>query len=76
MKVRFILGWQLYKPGDIIEPNGVLRQWLLESGYVEIVKEPEAELETATVGPTEHAALRINAPVSRRKRGRPRKMPS
>jgi len=72
MKVRFIKAWQLYRVGQIIEPTGVLRDWLMQCGYVEPVRD-KPEIETATVGPTEHAALRIDPP--RRKRGRPRKMP-
>ena len=74
MRVRFIKAWQLYKVGQIIEPSALLRGWLLQCRYVEVVRD-EPEIETATVGPTEHAALRINAPQAKRKPGRPRKMP-
>lgn len=37
VKVRFKLAWQNYKVGDEITPNGVLRDWLLAHGYVELV---------------------------------------
>lgn len=72
MRVRFIKGWQFYRVGQIIEPPGLLREWLLQSKYVEVVRD-EPEIETAMVGPPEHAALRIDPP--RRKRGRPRTIP-
>ena len=36
-KVRFILAWQQYQVGDIIEPNGVLRDWLVANGYAEVI---------------------------------------
>lgn len=87
MRVRFIKAWQTYKVGQIIEPAALLREWLLQCKYVEIVREEpgietaqyvdiareEPGIETAVVAPTEHAALRVEKP--KRKRGRPRKMP-
>lgn len=39
-KVRFRLAWQNYRVGDVIEPTGVLRDWLLASGYVVAVEPP------------------------------------
>jgi hypothetical protein len=36
-KVRFKCAWQTYRVGDIIEPNGTLRDWLVSAGYVEII---------------------------------------
>lgn len=39
-KVRFILAWQNYKVGAEITPNGVLRDWLIANGYVELVDKP------------------------------------
>lgn len=39
--VRFKLAWQTYRVGDVIQPNGTLRDWLLANGYVEII-EPAA----------------------------------
>lgn len=73
MKVRFVRAWQTYRVGQIIEPPGVLRDWLRGNGYVEIVRE-EPEMETAMANPpAEHAALRVNPP--KRGRGRPRKIP-
>jgi len=40
-KVRFIAAWQSYRVGDIIQPNGTLRQWLIGNGYAELVEEAE-----------------------------------
>ncbi len=33
-KVRFKVAWQTYRVGDVIEPNGTLRDWLIDNGYV------------------------------------------
>ena len=41
-KVRFILAWQTYSVGEVIEPPATLRAWLLGNGYVELVRD-EAE---------------------------------
>lgn len=35
--VRFIRSWQNYAVGRVIRPNGVLRDWLVRAGFVEIV---------------------------------------
>ena len=42
-KVRFILAWQNYRVGDVIQPAGLLRDWLIGNGYCDKV------LETNTV---------------------------
>lgn len=43
IRVRFLRGWQTYVKGDVIEPVGTLRSWLLDNEYVEIIKpEPPA----------------------------------
>lgn len=39
-KCRFKLAWQTYRVGDVIEPNGALRDWLVGNGYVEVIDEP------------------------------------
>lgn len=39
-KVRFILAWQTYRVGDVITPNGTLRDWLIGNGYCKLVDEP------------------------------------
>ena len=71
-KVRFIVAWQRYRVGDVITPPAMHRGWLLQNGYVEIVR-PTEDLETATaLGPAENAAARVSAPT--RKGGRPRKI--
>ena len=70
MKVRFIKPWQLYNTGDVIEPGGVFRDWLLQCKFVELVKE-ETKIETATSETRECAVVPV-----KRKRGRPRKNPA
>jgi hypothetical protein len=32
-RVRFVLAWQRYRVGEVIEPPGTLRQWLITRGY-------------------------------------------
>jgi len=44
-KVRFKLAWQGYSVGDIIQPAGTLREWLLANGYVELIEEQPARAE-------------------------------
>lgn len=70
-QVRFIVPWRFHRKGDVITPPGMLRGWLVEQGFCEIVR-PTDDVEIATVGPTENAALRVDPP--KRKRGRPRKI--
>ena len=36
-KVRLLKAWQTYSKGALLEPNGTLRDWLVRSGYGEIV---------------------------------------
>jgi len=36
-KVEFILAWQTYRVGDVIEPPATLRDWLKGNGYVKDV---------------------------------------
>lgn len=38
-KIRFIVAWQTYRVGDVIAPNGTLRDWLIGNGYCEKVIE-------------------------------------
>lgn len=61
--VKFKLAWQTYRVGDVIQPNGVLRDWLIRAGYCDPV-------EAAPVEP----AAPVAPPVElRARRGRPRK---
>ena len=39
--VRFKLAWQNYRVGDVITPNGTLRDWLVGNGYVVVVTQRE-----------------------------------
>lgn len=41
MKVQFILAWQTYGVGDVIEPTAMDRDWLLANGYVKDLDEAE-----------------------------------
>lgn len=36
-KVRFKVAWQAYKVGDVIEPAGTLRDWLVRQGFAEVL---------------------------------------
>ena len=38
-KVQFVLAWQTYRVGDIIDPPAMHRDWLLKNGYVKAVEE-------------------------------------
>lgn len=40
-KVKFILAWQTYRVGDVIEPTAMDRDWLLRNGYVVDLSEAE-----------------------------------
>lgn len=33
-KVQFVLAWQTYSVGDVIDPPATLRDWLIGRGYV------------------------------------------
>ena len=61
-KVRFILAWQTYRVGDVITPNGTLRDWLIGNGYCKLVDEP---VHVATNEP----ANTVARPMSQRVRG-------
>lgn len=37
-QIRFVRAWQTYRVGDVIQPPGTLRQWLIASGFCEFVK--------------------------------------
>lgn len=36
-KCRFKVAWQTYRVGDVIEPTGTLRDWLVARGYVDVL---------------------------------------
>jgi hypothetical protein len=41
IKVRFKLAWSTYRVGDVIQPPGTLRQFLVCNGYADVVaKDP------------------------------------
>lgn len=50
-KGRFKLAWQNYRVGDIIEPNGTLRDWLKDRGYIDVLDTgtPESPLHRDTL---------------------------
>jgi len=35
--VRFKLAWQDYRVGDVIQPSGTLRDWLVGNGYADVI---------------------------------------
>lgn len=37
-KCRFKVAWQNYRVGDVIEPSGVHRDWLLRNGFIEVME--------------------------------------
>lgn len=55
-KVRFKLAWQTYAVGEVIEPNGTLRDFLVGNGYAEIIdSEPvRAQGVNRMAAPTHH----------------------
>ena len=38
-KLKIIVPWQYYNVGDVIEPTAILRDWLIQNGFAEILKE-------------------------------------
>lgn len=38
-QVKFKVAFKSYRVGDVITPNGTLRQWLVEQGYADIVED-------------------------------------
>jgi len=52
-KVRLLKAWQTYSKGAVLEPSGMLRDWLVRSGYAQVIvaapaaaKLPEPPVET------------------------------
>ena len=39
-QVKFIRAWGAYCVGDVIKPNGVMRDFLVRTGIAEILQEP------------------------------------
>lgn len=39
-QVQFKVAWQSYRVGDVITPNGTLRDWLVGQGFVDVLDEP------------------------------------
>lgn len=37
IQVRFIVAWQNYRVGQVIEPSGAHRDWLIAAGFCELV---------------------------------------
>ena len=68
-KYKVAIAFGAYRRGQIIEPTGLYRDMLLDSGYIEAIsEEQDAPVEDAVVdAPAE------TAQPAKRKRGRPRK---
>lgn len=62
IKIRFLLPWQRYMPGDVIQPGAGVRKILIQRGIAEVAAEDAPE--TAMVEPQVERAVRP--------RGRPR----
>lgn len=45
--VRFKLSWQTYRVGDVITPNGTLRDWLIGNGYCELLPDKPGRVKSA-----------------------------
>lgn len=58
--VRFILAWQTYRVGDVITPNGTLRDWLVGNGYATLA-EAETPARPAKLGAKAAAKLGADA---------------
>lgn len=70
-KVRFVRGWQQYVPGNVIQPPAMLRGFLLDRKFVELVIEDAPAPEV--VADADPNASTTDAAPPIRKRGRPRK---
>ncbi len=44
-EIKFIIPWQMYSKGDVITPNAVLRDFLISSGFAELL--PKKKLKNA-----------------------------
>lgn len=55
-KYRFRLAWQNFRVGDVIEPTGMQRDWLLQNGYIEPI--PSAQTSEPAVVPAAPARKR------------------
>lgn len=47
-QVRFKLAWRNYRVGDVITPNGTLRDFLLGHGYVVVIDDNTQTDQTAS----------------------------
>ena len=66
-KCRVIVAHRFYRVGDVIQPGAMLRNQLLQRGWVEIIPEPVAAVEP--VAEIEETPLAIVEPPTQ-KRGR------
>jgi hypothetical protein len=48
--LRFKVAWQAYRVGQVITPAPILRKWLIDRGYCEVVEKAE-EVKTALAEP-------------------------
>jgi len=39
IEIKFIIPWQMYSKGDVISPTALLREFLVTSGFAELVPE-------------------------------------
>lgn len=63
-RVRFVRAWQAYRVGDEIEPGGVLRDWLVAQGLVEVLQAPPVSAEVEAPRRPARIAARAAAKIS------------
>lgn len=51
-QVKFKRAFKTYRMGDVITPNGTLRQWLVENGYAEVLEDNPAPVNRQLKVPT------------------------
>lgn len=62
-RYMFNVPWGLYSKGDVIEPEGVFREMLLNSNTIRIVGDTDTStIETSMVDPVENASIRRKTP--------------
>jgi hypothetical protein len=72
-KVRFIVAWQFYQKGQVIEPTAMLRDWLLSRRFVEMVDPNPTAALSAAASPAAASMPQAKAGPGRPGRGRPSK---
>ena len=74
-KHRFKLAWRTYSVGDVIEPTGVLGDWLSSRGYTDVISDTANAPPVADIDDFggDDGLSEIDKLPPKRKPGRPRK---